>query len=145
MRRWLFLLAAVASQVAGATCWNEAGAAYGVHPDLLKAVAKVESGSTPGRINNQVVHRNTNGTRDVCMMQINSSWLPRRTADGYVVTEQDLLADPCKCLYFGAWVLSTNFHRHGVSWDSTGRYNAVTPSKRTNYAWKVYAALQRVR
>jgi soluble lytic murein transglycosylase-like protein len=44
---------------------------YKVHPDILRAITKVESNFNPRALN-----KNQNGTYDIGIMQINSSWIP---------------------------------------------------------------------
>lgn len=111
--------------------WESVGAKYNIHPALLYAIAKTESGLRP----NATGPRNANGTYDIGMMQINSSWLPTLAKHG--ITERHLY-DPCVSLDVGAWVLAQNMSKLGNSWNAVGAYNAVTPSKRVTYAQKVY-------
>jgi soluble lytic murein transglycosylase-like protein len=114
-------------------CWQEAGQRYGVHPDLLYAIAKTESNFNPAAVN-----RNKNGSHDIGIMQINSRWLPvlRR----YGIDEQALL-DPCTNIHVGAWVLAQNMRKLGNSWEAVGAYNARNPQRRKEYASKVYKNL----
>lgn len=113
-----------------AACWEEAGARYGVNPYLLYAIAKTESSLNPKAIN-----RNKNGSYDIGLMQINSSWFP--TLRRYGVEEKHLL-DPCTSIHVGAWILARNMQRMGNSWDAVGAYNATKPDLRLKYAMKVY-------
>jgi soluble lytic murein transglycosylase-like protein len=106
------------------------GARYGVNPYLLYAIAKTESSLNPKAIN-----RNKNGSYDIGLMQINSSWLP--TLRRYGVDEKHLL-DPCTSIHVGAWILARNMQRMGNSWDAVGAYNATKPDLRLKYAMKVY-------
>ena len=66
-----------------AHCFTEASARYNVPASLLKAIARHESG---GRTH--AVNTNTNGTRDIGLMQINSGWLPVLNRHG--LKEKDL-------------------------------------------------------
>ena len=50
-------------------CFVEAGRQYGIAPDLLEAMAKVESGYRPDAVN-----QNSDGSVDVGLLQINSFW-----------------------------------------------------------------------
>jgi soluble lytic murein transglycosylase-like protein len=113
-------------------CFEEAGKIYGISPQLLWSIAKVESNFDPGAIN-----RNHNGTYDFGIMQINSSW--------YQVLGKKIwnrLGDPCTNVHVGAWVLAQCIQRHGNTWEAIGCYNTSSKSKRIRYAVKVYDALR---
>ena len=117
-------------------CFEQAGARYGVSPLILQAIAQQESGMNP-----RALHRNSNGTRDIGIMQINSSWLGFLAR--YRINETDLL-DACTNIHVGAWILASNFQRMGVSWEALDAYNAVSPDKRARYAAQVIARLRRL-
>lgn len=110
-------------------CFEQAGTRYGVSPLVLRAIARQES-----RMNPKALNRNRNGTRDIGIMQINSSWLGFLAR--YQISEADLL-DSCTNIHVGAWILGSNFQRMGVSWEALGAYNAVSPEKRARYASQV--------
>jgi soluble lytic murein transglycosylase-like protein len=110
-------------------CFLLAGERYGVSPLLLKAVARQESGLNPAAFN-----RNTNGSTDIGLMQINSSWLPVLARHG--VKENDLRV-PCANILVGAWILGSNFRSMGLTADALGAYNARDPVKRLAYARQV--------
>ncbi|WP_396432688.1 lytic transglycosylase domain-containing protein [Limnohabitans sp.] len=118
---WLLL-----AQNVHAACFELAAQRYRVPVQLLKAIAMQESG---GRAH--AVNRNSNGSYDIGMMQINSFWLPKLARHG--ITQQDLF-DPCVSVLVGAWVLSDNFARLGYNTQGLGAYNASTPYKRERYA-----------
>jgi len=75
-------------------------------PSLLRAIAYVESRGEAGAIGG-----NSDGSLDMCAMQINSQWLPKLARFG--ITGGDLLADECTCIYSGAWILAGEVDRHG--------------------------------
>lgn len=118
-------------------CFAFAGHRYGVSPLLLQAIAQQESGMNPHAVN-----RNANGTTDLGLMQINSSWLPTLARHG--VTEADLRV-PCANILVGAWILGSNFREMGRTVEALGAYNARDPVKRLAYARQVlgrYVALR---
>jgi soluble lytic murein transglycosylase-like protein len=131
-RACLGALLALAAVTAHA-CWEAAAARHGVNPWLLVAIARTESGLNPAAVN-----RNANGSRDIGLMQINSSWLPLLRRHG--ISEQQLY-DPCTSIHVGAWVLAQNMRRMGNSWEAVGAYNARDPERRLRYAQKVYRNL----
>ena len=130
---------------ASASCWDAAGARYGVHPSLLAAIAKVESGFDPSAVNSTHVART--GSVDLGLMQINSSWLPVLGRHG--ITREHLF-DPCTSITVGAWILAGLFARYGVTWEAIGAYNAACvrldraecTTRRAGYARRVEAALR---
>lgn len=126
MRR-LILLLLMLSQSAFANCWDRAANYYHVDPYLLFAIAQVESGMNP-----YAVGRNHDGTRDVGLMQINSSHfsaLERRGIDEY-----RLMLEPCTSIMVGASILSDMIKVYGYNWEAVGAYNAGVKKRITRSA-----------
>ncbi|SRR5450830_541147 len=128
--QFLLILLALAFCLPAKACWEEVADWYGINVHLLYAIAKTESNLNPLAMN-----RNKNGSYDIGLMQINSSWLP--TLKKYGVDEKKL-QDPCINLQVGAWILSQNMQRLGTTWEAVGAYNARNPQLRIKYAQKVY-------
>ncbi|MDR3098494.1 MAG: transglycosylase SLT domain-containing protein [Paraburkholderia sp.] len=122
--------------IARADCIDDAASFHHVNVSLMRAIAQVESGTQTHAINT-----NSNGTVDIGLMQINSSWLPRLAREG--ISQQSLL-DPCTNAYVGAWILSENIRQYGPTWSAIGAYNAASPDKRLAYARKVYDTAQSI-
>ena len=118
-----------------AFCFEEAGAQYGINPQILRAIAKVESNFNPKAIN-----KNSNGTFDVGLMQINSSWAATLGAERW-----NSLGDACSNTKTGAWILSMCMNKYGYTWKAIGCYNSQTPDKRDKYSKMVFDQLQRVK
>ena len=122
-------------------CFSHAAATYGLPESLLIAIAQVESG-----LRHLPPSRNPNGTYDIGVMRINSSWLPvlRR----YGIDSEDL-EDACKNVLIGAWILARNRRIYGDSWTAVGAYNvgcrrlhaAECERRRAAYSWKVYCRM----
>lgn len=110
-------------------CWEDAASRYQVSSVLLYAIARTESGLNP-----QAIGRNTNGSRDIGLMQINSAWLPTLASHG--IGERDLF-EPCTNIHVGAWILAGNVSRLGYTWEAVGAYNAASPALRRAYVEKV--------
>ena len=122
--------------IARADCIDDAASFQHVNVSLMRAIAQVESGTQTHAINT-----NSDGTVDIGLMQINSSWLPRLAREG--ISEQSLF-DPCTNAYVGAWILAENIRQYGPTWSAIGAYNATSPDKRLAYARKVYATAQSI-
>lgn len=127
--------AVFSAQAAPELCFDQAGRDYKIDPLLLMSVSIPES-----KLNNSIINKaNSNGSEDVCGMQINSSNFGKLKS--FNISRERLLEDPCICVYTGAWVLARNFNQYGRNWDSVGIYNTgPNPKlikKRREYAEKV--------
>lgn len=127
----MLLFLATAAQ-AEQLCFDEAGVEYGINPQILRAIAKVES-----NFDARAVNWNKNGTYDFGIMQINSIW-------GYTLGREwwSTLGDPCSNIRGGAMILSGCMKKYGYTWEAIGCYNSQTPSKRNRYAMMVFKQLQ---
>ena len=105
------------SSQAWAFCWEEAASRHDLEPELLQAIALVESGYRAQAMN----YTNRNGTRDIGLMQINSIHLPRLLKQG--ITEERLLSEPCLSVEVGASILAEFIQRFGYNWTAVGAYN----------------------
>lgn len=108
-------------------CFEAAARYYGLHPALLKAIARKESAMNP-----RAIGRNANGTYDIGIMQINSAHLPKLARAG--VTADDLLANPCRNIVVGAWLLADAVRRYGLTWRAVGAYHSPTEWRQQRYA-----------
>ncbi|MGD0584721.1 MAG: lytic transglycosylase domain-containing protein [Oryzomonas sp.] len=132
------LLVLIAVGVAGRDaypfCFEEAGEMYGINPLILRSIARVESNFVPETIN-----KNSNGTFDIGLMQINTIWKP-------VLGEQRWkhLGDACYNTKTGAWILATCINKYGYNWKAIGCYNSQTPEKSEAYARKVFSHLKQL-
>jgi soluble lytic murein transglycosylase-like protein len=136
VRTILSLVIGLGVQVSAcADCWRLVGAKYAVEPELLYAIAIVESGLRPDATN-----ANKNGSRDLGLMQINSMHMPGLYKRG--ITEQRLLDEPCLSIDVGASILVGFMSRYGYNWTAVGAYNAGNAANkqeaRLRYARKVW-------
>ena len=115
-----------------AFCFEEAGARYRVSPLLLWAIAKAESDFDPAAIN-----RNSNGTVDVGLMQVNSIWAPQ------LGEAWERLDDPCTNVMTGAWILRQCIQEFGNTWQAVGCYHSRTPERNQRYATRIASILHR--
>jgi len=96
-------------------CWEEASERYNVPIPLLKAIAEVESDFDP------YAKEILKETESVGLMQINSFWL--EILKTYGITQKQLY-EPCININIGAWILSMEIERYGLTWQAVGAYNA---------------------
>jgi len=139
MRAAHFLLGAATAlcgPLALADCLDDAAAYQHVSTQLVHAIAQHESGMRANAVN-----MNSNGTEDIGLMQINSSWLPKLAR--YGIRRQDLF-NPCVNGYVGTWILASNIRQFGPTWKAVGAYNAVSTQKQLIYANAIYRRLQRL-
>ncbi|KAI3611800.1 Soluble lytic murein transglycosylase (plasmid) [Cupriavidus necator H850] len=132
----LTLCAATSALVSGnahADCMDDAAAYHQLSALLLRTIARHESGMRANAVN-----RNTNGTEDIGLMQINSVHLPRLAR--YGITRAKLF-EPCVSAYVGAWILRDCLDRVGATWAGVGCYNAGAHDKRMRYANRIYQTL----
>lgn len=135
---WVRLLIIIGALMTAGTaraeelCFEEAGVEYSINPQILKAIAKVESNFKP-----RAVNYNKNGTYDFGVMQINSSWYYTLGKEWWMT-----LGDPCSNIKGGARILSGCMKKYGYSWEAIGCYNSQTPDKRDKYAMMVFKQLQ---
>ena len=106
-------------------CIPAAAQHHRIDPRLLRAVLKVESDLRPWAFG-----RNTNGTVDMGMAQINSIHLPELARHGI---QSQHLFDPCVASYVAAWLLRKNIDRHGLTWHGVAAYHSLTPEHNLRY------------
>ncbi|QLK63784.1 transglycosylase SLT domain-containing protein (plasmid) [Enterobacteriaceae bacterium Kacie_13] len=126
------VLMLVFSQVQ-AHCFNYAAQKFNVDEDILRAIAKVESG-----YNANAVNVNKNHSVDLGLMQINSIHVPKLSKAG--IKMEDLL-EPCTNVIVGAWLLRGSIDRaNGDLWRGVGYYHSATPRFYLSYISKVKKA-----
>jgi len=125
----------VCSTPALADCLDDAAQFHHVNVVLVRAIAQQESGMRANATN-----INTDGTEDIGLMQINSSWLPKLRR--YGITRAALF-DACVNGYVGTWILASNIRQFGPTWKAVGAYNAVSTNRQLVYANTIYRRIQR--
>lgn len=129
MKLHIILLMGLLSFKSFAFCFDNAGAYYDVNPQLLKAIATVESS-----LNANAVNKSENS---LGLMQIHPQWFSR--LHKFDITPGQLLSEPCINVNVGAWILAWNFNTHGKNWNSIGAYNAgFSKSERAQANRKIY-------
>ncbi|HDR9834213.1 TPA: lytic transglycosylase domain-containing protein [Burkholderia multivorans] len=130
---WIAAGAWFASANAHADCFDEAARYQKVNPLILRAIAWQESRNRPSALN-----KNTNGSVDYGLMQINSVHLSTLSRYGI---DRNTLMEPCKNVYIAAWHLRQKMNRYGNTWQAVGAYHSETPALRDKYARQIAAIL----
>lgn len=106
---------------------------YGIPPEVLWSIAKGESNLNPNAVN-----KNTNGSYDFGLMQINSTWAKTLGKEHWAS-----LGDACTNVKTGAWILRQCIDDYGYGWKAIGCYNSRTPSKRDSYARRIAGIMEK--
>ncbi len=117
-------------------CINQAAEAYQVPAPLIMAIILTENGI------DGTESKNDNGTYDLGIMQINTSWAPRFEHSGY--TLNDVTNNPCENVYVGTWILSRCLSKNPDLFSAIGDYHSHTPYYNLEYAKKVIAKYNQI-
>jgi hypothetical protein len=128
----LFIL--FSSSPAHSFCFREAGEMYDIAPEILEAIAQVESNNQHDAVNLS----NRNGSYDFGLMQINSSWYGKIGKELWME-----LGDPCTNVKVGAWILAQCFQQYGYTWKGVGCYNARSDEKQKIYISRIQKAMNK--
>ena len=103
-----------------ANCFVEAGQKFNIAPILLTSIAIHESG-----MNSDLIHYNSNGSRDLGLMGLNTIHLKK---NGYLtklnITEDQLLSNSCLNIMAGAYPLAKKIEKYGNVWRAVGAYHS---------------------
>jgi hypothetical protein len=123
-------------------CMASVAAFYHLPPRVLPSIQAVEGGY-PGAI-----HVNTNGTLDLGVMQVNTTWvqpLARQTGLSPPVAQQRLLYDPCfNIAVAGAIMRIFLDEAHGDLLRAVGYYASHTPPIADAYRLRVIGSAGRL-
>jgi len=95
------------------------GDKYGISYVLLKTIALTENNT----LNPKVIRHNTNGTKDIGLMQINTLWIKELK---HMHLSEKKLKDPNVSVEVAAYILSDLIKNNGYSWDTIGMYHSKT-------------------
>lgn len=131
----LVLAASVFMPSAHADCVSDAAAFHAVNDGVLRAILWNESHMNAGAVN-----RNSNGSIDVGIGQMNSQHFDELRRLG--VTPQ-MLMEPCIGTYVAAWHLAKQVKDLGNTWQAVGSYHSRTPLLNQGYANGVAATMKK--
>ncbi|EPE9695319.1 lytic transglycosylase domain-containing protein [Escherichia coli] len=133
---------------ASSACFNEAGTMFRIEPNLIKAIALVESNLKKDSIGKNRDKKKNIKSFDYGLMQINQMHIPMLKKRGIIKDERDLLDNPCLNIKIGTEILYKHFSRCGMTWQCLGTYNAGfamdNQKKRLQYAQKIYIVYTRL-
>ncbi|EMV5882997.1 lytic transglycosylase domain-containing protein [Escherichia coli] len=133
---------------ASSACFNEAGTMFRIEPNLIKAIALVESNLKKDSIGKNRDKKNNIKSFDYGLMQINQMHIPMLKKRGIIKDERYLLDNPCLNIKIGTEILYKHFSRCGMTWQCLGTYNAGfamdNQKKRLQYAQKIYIVYTRL-
>jgi len=123
-------------------CMASVAAAYHLPPRVLPSIQAVEGGR-PG-----LVHRNTDGSQDLGVMQVNTRWvqpLAWQTGITPAVAERRLLLDGCFNIAVAGAIMRIYLNEaRGNLLLAVGRYNSHTPVLAQAYQLRVLHAAVRL-
>lgn len=117
-------------------CVVRAAAQYDLPPGLVLSVMKVEGGV------DGAVHRNSNGSYDYGLMQINSVWLPKLASMGF--TREHLVHQACDNVSVASWILRQNLDASDHFWKGVGNYHSRNVRANQDYQRKIAAAARKL-
>lgn len=97
---------------------------FRIEPNLIKAIALVESNLKKDSIGKNRDKKNNIKSFDYGLMQINQMHIPMLKKRGIIKDERDLLDNPCLNIKIGTEILYKHFSRCGMTWQCLGTYNA---------------------
>ena len=112
------------------TCWDYVGQKFNVDPWLLFSIAQTESAFTNG-----LKSKNSNGSYDLGLMQINTIHLPHFSKHG--LNEETLRYDACRNVISAGSLLRQSINKYGYNIDGIGGYHSNTPHLRRAYGKRV--------
>jgi soluble lytic murein transglycosylase-like protein len=119
-------------------CMALTAAVYHLPPRVLPSIQKVEGGR-PG-----LVHKNSNGTEDLGVMQVNQIWIgpiARRVGWSGDAVHDRLLNDPCFNIAAAGAIMRTFLNEtQGDLMRAVGNYHSHTPVLNLDYQVKVLGA-----
>lgn len=119
-------------------CARYASKHYDVSPFIVMSIISVEGGKKG------TVSKNSNGTYDLGVMQINTIHLPEIKSNFPMVDWQVVTNEPCVNIGIGTWMLSKRIKEADNLWQGVGNYHSRTPKYHRIYLNKIYRAYKKV-
>lgn len=123
-------------------CIMAASLKYQLSDNVVFGVMEVEGGR-----DGLAAGPNANGTYDLGLMQINSSWIPvlaQLWSTSYTSAYRAVRDDECTNIFVGAWILKQKISKTGEVYSGVAAYHSATARIGRPYADKVFAAIERM-
>lgn len=108
---------------------------YGVPFFLVKAIAITENND----MDKNSVSKNTDGTRDIGLMQINTSWIKNLPEEKLSVEK---LKKPEHNIRVAFIILDDLIKKYGYNWESIGKYHSSTPKYKKIWLSRIKGNIQ---
>lgn len=118
-------------------CVNAASRHFRINKMVIDSIIDVEGGKIG------TVSKNSNGSFDLGIMQINTIHLSNIKKHFPTVDATDLVYKPCINIAIGTWILSERLKETDSFWIGVGNYHSKTPKYRTRYLQKIFAAFKK--
>ena len=119
-------------------CVNYSARYFKIDPLVIKSIAEVEGGKIG------TMSRNSNGTYDMGIMQINAIHLPDIKRKYPKLTWRDIAYRPCVNIGIGSWILKQRLVETSDFWKGVGNYHSKTPKYRKRYLSKIYPVYKKL-
>lgn len=123
-------------------CMLTVATTFGLPPRVLPAIQMVEGGASG------LVQRNSNGTEDLGVMQVNTIWIPVFASQVGLSEEamrDRLLNRPCFNIAIAGAIMSMHLREtHGDLAKAIGNYHSRSPGLHGRYQAKVGAAAEKL-
>jgi soluble lytic murein transglycosylase-like protein len=115
-------------------CVAQASEEFAVPKIVILGIIKTES-----RGNVHAIHHNSNGTVDVGVMQINSTWIQKLHHEYGINADYGTFMRPCYNIRIGAWILRKELLASGYTkfWSGIGNYHSHSAAYNRDYQHKI--------
>lgn len=112
-------------------CLDGAAKLYSISPAILVSIKRTESGL---RLNPAIENKNTNGTTDISLMQVNYEVWDKELKKLGISLPRESFFDTCNNLVISGWILRKHLDRFGGdAFEAVGRYHSGTPHLKKIY------------
>ena len=118
-------------------CVRAASSHFKIHPKVIKSIIAVEGGKIG------TMSKNSNGTYDMGIMQINTIHLPDIKRKFPRIGWKEVAYQPCINIGIGSWILHQRLSETDNFWKGVGNYHSKTPKYRKRYLKKIYKAYKK--